>query len=164
MAPKAGLRQRTLPPKAMRREKSACSREIIQNLKNVPHLQTCNLQVPAAPWKSLLPVTTEPPRCLLFFRQFPEVSHQFLYFVWFNLRAKSRHLSFALGDHFSQLLIGLLLNFRGTQILRMECLAGCGVAAAIGRVTLDAVRLENFGGLGLGLHCGWQSQAEQDAC
>src|SRR5258708_2880954 len=104
---------------------------------------------------TLLPVTTELPRCLLLFRQFPKVSYQFLYIVRLNLRAESRHLSFALGDHFSQLLIGLLLHFRGAQILRMECLAGCGAATAIGRVTLDAVRLKKPGGFGLGLQCGW---------
>src|SRR4029077_2436967 len=136
----------------MRREKSACSLEIMPNLKksrllNVPHLQPCHLQVPPARWK--LPAAAKLPGCVFLFWQCPEVSHQFRYIVGLDLGAKGRHLSSALGDHFSQLLVGLLLNFGGAQSLRMECLAGWAVAAAIGRVAQDAVRLVDFGGIGL---------------
>src|ERR1700693_319958 len=106
----------------------------------------------AAPWH-LASATVELPGCLFLFGQCPEVSHQFRYIVGLYLRTEGRHLSSALGDHFSQLRVGLLLNFCRSQIFRVERLAGWVVAAAIGAVTQSAVRLENLGGIGLSLHC-----------
>src|ERR1700687_4572405 len=108
--------------------------------------------------------TVELPGYLFLFGECPEVSHQFRYIVGLDLRTEGRHLSSALGDHFSQLRIGLLLNFGRAQIFRMECLAGGVVAAAIGAMTQGAVHFKNFGGIGLGLHRGWQSHAAQDTC
>jgi hypothetical protein len=93
-----------------------------------------------------------------------DVSYEFGYIVWLKLRTESRHLPSTLGDHFCQFRIALLLNFLGAQVLGVHCLAGCAVSTTIGRVADNAVRFVNFGGIGLGLRCGWQSQAAQDTC
>jgi hypothetical protein len=101
---------------------------------------------------------------VLFFGQTSDVNHQLLYDVGLDLRTKRRHFSSAFGDYFNKRRVVLIPNFVRSQILRMECLAGPGIAAAIGAVAQVAVRFVKFGGIGLGLRYTRHSQATQKAC
>src|ERR1700685_2262044 len=86
------------------------------------------------------------PRVSFLDRQASDVSYQLLYIDGFDLGGKRRHFPSALGDYFSECGVALVSDFVGSQILRMERLAGSGVAAAVGSVAQVTVCLINVGG------------------
>src|ERR1700726_2848966 len=102
---------------------------------NVPRLPTCNPsswhdlnhQQPIGPGSKIAIAGWS-----LLGRHPSDVSYQFLYIVRLDLGTEGRHLSSALGDYFGQLRITLFPNFVGSKILRVHCLAGWVVSAAIG--------------------------------
>jgi len=95
--------------------------------------------------------------------QLSNVGHQLRYAIWVNLRSEGWHFSFAPGNHFCERRITLLLNFVGSEILRVKCFARCAIATAICGVAQDAVCAENLSGIGLGLHHCWQSQDQEQS-
>jgi hypothetical protein len=80
-----------------------------------------------------------------------DVSHQFLYIGRPDFAAKRRHFSSAFCDHFSKCRVALLLNVVGAEVLRVERLAGWGVAAATWPMTQVAVFLIDSCGIRLRL-------------
>ena len=87
---------------------------------------------------------------LLIRRHFPDVGNQLLDVVWLELLSERRHFALALTDEFGQLRIRFFLYFVRPQIFGLHGLAGSGGAAAISRVTQDAVLFVYLGRIALG--------------